>query len=279
MSDFMVAESYDYDYDYIHRRIVMESVQDLSLFKTFLPKAAELLRSYLPNLSNLADTQTAKLTNKSRRDVVTKLSKNSFITYEDTLVFVPEGFKGKYEDFMDVLLAVGKSITFDAVKVVADYNTELAIFLSNADLRNAVKSHTAHYEKIKKTRENHTKHIEAYFKSNTTLSRQKLSSVADRFQDFVSIFNKEEELRALKARQNYQALIGEVQKTNDLLLLIKARLESGDIGKFSSQVAKNLADGSYEVAKYIEFVAIYGYRLESLLASINNTADLFDRIM
>lgn len=279
MSDFMVAESYDYDYSYIHRRIVMESVQDLSLFKTFLPKAAELIRSYLPNLSTLAETQSAKVNNRVRRDLVTKLSKNSFITYEDTLVFVPEGFTGKYEDYMDVLLAVGKSITSDAVKVITDYNTELAIFLSNADLRNAVKSHTAHYEKIRKIRESHTKHIEAYFKSNTTLSRQKLSSVADRFQDFVSIFNKEDELRSLKARQNYQALVGEIQKTNDLLLLIKSRLDTGDISKFSSQVAKNLADGSYEVAKYIEFVAIYGYRLESLLASIDNTAELFDRVM
>ena len=86
-------------------------------------------------------------------------------------------------------------------------------------------------------------------------------------------------MTAVKKAQNYTVVLEEVKRASEMLKLIKHRLDAGDIENVSNQTAKNLADGAYEVAKYAEYMALYGYYVETALASIHNTAEKLEEIV
>lgn len=280
----LVIEAFDnLDHDYMLKRLVVESTTTadvLSLFKNLLPKSTELIRSYLPSLTSLSEGTAGSSTNKHlRQALMQKVGSVSFIAYEDTLVFVPEGFKGKLVPYLELLLAQSKVVLSHGKQVLVDYNLELSMFLANEDIRSSMKSHAQTYKRVRQEREGYHGAIQAFFdKKNPTLSRRKISDVIERFSDLDKIFVLEQKLEGIRKEQNYHDIISEVQKAADMLALIKGRLDNGDIGSVSGQVARNLAEGAYEVAKYAEYMALYGYFVETALMSIRYTAEQLEQI-
>lgn len=267
-------------FDFLQRRIAVESITSSSMFSLFgqiIPKTSELIKSFIPNLSQFTESaakSNIKLDNKQRQEVLKAISRFSFTTYEDTLISVPEGFNGQLIPYLEVLLGQGKVVIDHGKNVVTGYNRELAMFLSNYDVRTTLKSYSQHYAAIRKEREGYHTAIESFFdKKRSTLSRQPLGSVIDRFADLEKVFLLEESLLSIKKQQDFKAIISEVQRTADMLTLIKGRIDDGSIKDASGQAVKNLTEGSYEVAKYVEYIALYGYFVESALASVNNTSE------
>ena len=271
--------SEEQSFETLQRHIAVESITSPSMFSLFgqiLPKTSELIKSFIPNLTQFTDSSNKpviKLDNKQRQEVLKAISRFSFTAYEDTLISVPEGFDGKLIPYLETLVAQGKVVIDHGKNVVAGYNRELAMFLSNFDVRTTLKSYSQHYAVIRKEREGYHKSIEAYFdKKASTLARQPLKTVIERFADLEKVFLLEEALLSIKKQQDFKAIISEVQRTADMLTLIKGRIDDGSIQDASGQAVKNLAEGSYEVAKYVEYIALYGYFVESALSSVNNTS-------
>ena len=266
-------------YELLVKRLVVESnvvSNAIAVFHSLLPKSAELIQSYIPGLNKLIDPSEQKpnITSKIHKDVVKAVEAYSFLVYESTLVAVPEGFNGKLIPYLQLLLSYDKRIIEDGRKVLADYNLQLSMFLSNADIRTSVKSHAETYKKIRKEREERQKQLEQFFdKTFSTLSRRPLNKVIDRFADLDVVFTLAEKLDQSRKGQNYKVIASDVQKTTDLLALINQRMDQGDIANVSGHTAKNLAEGAYEVAKYVESIALYGYYVETAIGSTNNIAE------
>lgn len=276
-------------YDYLQKRIAIESIASPSMFSLFsqiIPKTSELLRSFVPQFSQFTglsvpsnSATVIKLDNKQRQAVLKAMTRFSFTAYEETLISVPEGFNGKLIPYLEVLIGQGKVLIEHGFNVIKGYNTELAMFLSNYDIRTTLKSHSQHYAKIRQEREQYQKAVEAFFNSKqTSLSRQPLGKVMDRFGDLEKVFILEETLLNLKKRQDFKTIVSEVQKTADMLTLIKGRIDDGTITDASGQAIKNLTEGSYEAAKYVEYIALYAYFVETVLGSINNTSSQLGEI-
>ena len=267
-------------YELSLKRLAVESMgtnSTLTIFKNFIPKSIEVIRSFVPTLSNFSNYESdTKLKNSDRRNLMNAVKLANFMDYGQILVFVPEGFKAKYIPYMEVLLDQGKDIFQNTHTVLKEYEVSLSMFLSDADIRKSQSSSVKgmSFDKLKKARLAQENQIAEFFdKKNSTLSRQPLKVVVERFADFNEVFALEEKLIALRKQQNYHALVQEVQKVSDILGLIKARLDSGDIEDVSGSVAKDLAEGAHEVAKNVEYVATYCYFLETMIGSVNNTAD------
>jgi len=266
-------------YELMVKRLAVESTvvsNVISVFRNLLPKSAEMIQSYIPNLTKLVDPveQKPAITSKLHKDIIKALDGYSFLVYESTLVAVPEGFNGKLIPYLQLLLSYDKKIIEDGRKVLADYNLQLSMFLSNADIRISLKSHADTYKRIRKEREDRQKQIQQFFDSKfSTLSRRPLNKVIDRFADLDIIFTLGEKLDQSRKGQDYKVIASDVQKTTDLLALINQRMEQGDIANVSGQTAKNLAEGAYEVAKYVEAIALYGYYVETAVGSTNNIAE------
>lgn len=273
-------------HDYLTTRLMVEegiTENVLTLLKQLLPKSATLLQSILPNLKELEVNKhngAFKLNDAAHRAVVKHMPDFSFVSYMDTLVMVPEGFEGKLVPYFETLLQQGREISSNGLHVVADYTLELSMFLSNADTRLSLKSMDNKYREIKEERLEREKHLgEFYNKKFITRSRYPIGKLVDRFADLEKVFALTEQLQALRGQLNFKAVADEVQKAADLLKLIKARMDSEEIDSVSGAVAKNLSNGAYEVASYVESVAMFGYYSESALAASKNIvaklADLF----
>lgn len=269
-------------HDVLLKCLVVESITApnsasiLSLFKDLVPKSAELIASFVPSLSHFLedDPNIPKLDNRSRRKLLEKVHKVNFLAYDETLIFVPEGFKGKMIPYLELLLDQSKVVLAHGKQILADYNLELSKFLADADIRQSLSSQAELYGRIRKEREGYQAEIKKFFDAkNPTVSRQKLKTIIDRFTDLDKVFVLEEKLATVKKQQDYRLIVEETKKASDMLKLIKHRLDAGDVGDVSSQVARNLAEGAYEVAKYAEYMAIYGYYVETALASVSNTAE------
>lgn len=267
----------DVSFDRLQKRIAVESITEPSLFIFFsqiLPKSAELVKSFIPNFAKFTESDPAsytKLNNSQRQTLVKEVAKYSFSTYEDTVISVPEGFNGSLITYLEVLVGQGKVVLDHGQNVIKDYNRELAMFLSNLDARASLKSHSQQYRQIRLEREAYQSAVEAFFnKKNASLSRQRLGSVIERFGDLDKVFLLEEKLIGVKKEQDFKTVIAEIQRTVDMMALVKARIDDKSIEKISGQVIKNLAEGAYEVAKYAEYMSLYSYFVESALASVNN---------
>lgn len=274
-------------YELALKRLAVESIGSNSsflVFKDFIPKSVELLKSFVPDLTKLSTSAPitaipSQVKDKERRDLIIGLRKTNFITYEDTLVPVPEGFNGKLIPYMQLLLSQASSLIDDGQKVIQDYSTQLSMFLSMEDSRKSVKSNSAYYRAVRDVRNSLQKEQEKFFNKNAlTLSRQKISHVMDRFGDLEEIFLLEEKLLKIRKQQNYAAILSEVNKAADILTLIRGRIDAGDITDMSSVVASNLAEGAHEVAKYVEYIAINGYYVETCLGAVRNMSDQLTRV-
>jgi len=261
--------------EYLMTRLFAEegvSNSVVNLLKQILPKSSSMIQSFIPNLKELDDrSMISRLSTKEYKDVLHAMTGFSFMTYMDTLVMVPEGFSGKLTDYLKALIAQGKMMSQKAPKIVADYSLELSMFLSNSDIRMSLKSHEAHYKQVKEERLSYEQSIKTFFDPKfPTRSRLPIGNIMERFNDLEELYRLTEQLIGIQKDQKFKEMSVEVKKASEMLGLIKYRLDSEEIDNVSGQVAKNLATGAFEVAEYVEAVALFGYYSESAVASTQN---------
>lgn len=264
------------NYDALYRRIVVEGIGSgdvISVLKRFLPKSSELLKEYLPGLQQFIGKNEVPVETTKRKGLVRRLSGLSFIAYEDMLVSVPEGFKGKFIPYLETLLKQNKIVTEKTMSVLANYSTELSMFLSNADVRKSLSAHKDAKREIRKEREELIRAVEVFFDKKSTLARRKLRDVVDRFGDIDKVFALEERLTESRKQLKLENVIAETKKLSEMLTLVKSRIDSGDIADVSGQAAIGLSEGAYEVAKYLEYVSLHCFFVEVSLAVVKNFAE------
>ena len=145
------------------------------------------------------------------------------------------------------------------------------MFLSNSDIRMSLKSHEAHYKQVKEERLSYEQSIKTFFDPKfPTRSRLPIGNIMERFNDLEELYRLTEQLIGIQKDQKFKEMSVEVKKASEMLGLIKYRLDSEEIDNVSGQVAKNLATGAFEVAEYVEAVALFGYYSESAVASTQN---------
>lgn len=268
----------DVSYDMLVRRLAVESsvgADILGLFRSIVPKSQELITAFMPNLAQLADDSSKNpLKSSLFRSVLTSSRDFNFLAYEQTLIMVPEGFNGKLVTYLELLIAHTQDELREGVRVLNEYNLELSSFISNADVRKSLRSHGDFYKNIRQAREDWEKNLKKFFdEKNHTISRRPLGTVIERFADLERVFAQAEKLAELRSKLNYQLVKAEVDKTVSMLDLIRERLTDGNINDLSGQVAKNLSEGAYEVAKFVESISIHGYHIETAVSSVNSIAE------
>ena len=273
-----IAASLPDGQDYLMTRLFAEegvSNSVVNLLKQILPKSSSMIQSFVPNLKELDDRAMAsKLNNTEYKAVLVAMKGFSFMTYMDTLVMVPEGFSGSFTDYLKALIAQGKMMSAKAPKVVSDYTLELSMFLSNTDIRTSLKSHEAHYRQVKEERLSYENAVKTFFDPKfPTRSRLPIGNIMERFNDLEDLFHLTEQLIGIQKDQKFKEMSVEVKKASEMLGLIKYRLDSEEIDNVSGQVAKNLATGAFEVAEYVEAVALFGYYAETAIASTKNITE------
>lgn len=275
----LCIEQDDLSHDYLLRRLAVESASFsdvLVLLRQIVPKSVDLIKSYIPNLLELQNPSTPiqGVSNKLYKDVLVSAGKVSFLAYDKTGVSVPEGFSGELIPYLQLLISHTEEEIKEGAKVLSDYNLQLSMFISNADIRTSMKSHSEFYKDVRSERDRRQKEIAKFFdKKNGTLSRRPLGNLIERFNDLDKVFTLSENLGRLRGQLSYKTVVADVQKTVDMLGLVKARLEDSTISDVSGQMAKNLSEGAYEIAKFVEAMSLNGYLVDTALGMTHNLAE------
>lgn len=269
-------------YDSLFDRLVVESsvmADVLSTFSRILPKSKELITGFLPDLQKLSQEPSIPLQTKEFKQALKRVEGLNFLHYEDTLVSVPEGFTGRYVPFLDMMLETQPSLLKHCSTLLQEYETELSMFLSNGDHRLSQKSSDFQYKALAIHRTKYEKKLKPFFDEHRAgLTRQKLGTVFTRFADLNDAFILAEKLQAAVSRSSYDKLLQQVNTVSDLLDLIHQRIEDRSVGQVSGAMAKNIAQGAYEMGKLVELVSLYSYLSQTTLNAIKATAEGLERL-
>ena len=264
-------------------RLALESTVLNSVLNTFsniIPSLTEKLSAVYASLVPESDlSKEFKQTKQSLSELKVKLPHAKYVDYDKTLVSVPEGFKGDLLEYIAVLSNIAPRVFQGANETLSEYNFVLSSFITNKDAKTALKDHTALYKKIKHQREEMTEQLNKFFPLKGNLAKAYLGETITRFADVDMIVTQAEKLKQAQKSQNLKEISDSVKKSVDLLTIIVDDTRNNGIAQVSGNAALNVSQGAYELGKYIEFVALYRYRVEQAVASACKLTDDLNRIL
>jgi len=256
------------------QRLALEAnfIQNLSeQFETVLPTLASklsdhamLFKARLFDKPAIKDLYVAYDASKSRLDHLV------FANYKDTLVSIPEGFKGDFMEYLKVLTNLNAGIYKEANSLLSEYNSVLSDFITNKDAKLSNTSHDILYKKASQYREAMVKKINPFFTSGSQ-SKAKLSMMISRFSDVKPLTDLAVGLERLNQPQSLNQIADAVEKSIQLLGIIKDQLEKDQTTTVSGVTASSIANGAYELGQFIEFIAIFNYKCNQATTAVKNT--------
>ena len=249
----------------------------IEVFKGVLPDLVGKIKQTLENIPRYTDiihknklTSDIKLINSLNKELSDKIKLTNYVDRRELLISVPEGFKGNLVDYTILLNGLTSKIYPEANKLLTEYKFIISGFLTNKDQKISLKDYTTFFNSIKRQRENFTSDVSEFFTNNSSTSRAKLGFVINKFSDLDIIIKNVTEANIVR-KDNILSDIS--QSTNEITKVLDTiidRVSKGDISNISGASAKNLAEGAYEIAKYIEFVSIFNYKVEQATATLLN---------
>lgn len=268
------------------RRMALESIANNStgivdVFSRLISKSADTLTSFASPLSDLINPtkETTGLKKGSYKELSRKLTRIPYSGVADMLVMVPEGFHGDLGAYLQFLKQNQIAVIKAADQVMADYELEISSFLSNVDIRKSSKSHLDFYKKVRTIRSNVEESLAKYFSKKDVRSRVKFGSVVKRMGEFDEVLALAEDIRgSAMNRKELGNLLAKVTTISELLKLLKEKLENKELNDVSSDMAKHIAEGAYEVAKYIELVSLLSFNGEVAVTCVDSIVDQLNKI-
>lgn len=265
------------------RRLALEADAISNVIETFtntLPSLAEELYTRFTGLvvgNDLKDeVQDIKLTFGKLK---VKLPHASYINYSKTLISVPEGFKGNLLAYVSLLSSMSTEIFQEANKTLGEYNFVLSSFITNKENKISLKDHTDLFLRIQRRREELTTDIGTFFPEGSNLSKQYLGDAIHRFNDLEDLVQSVEKLNQQRKNQNIKDISEAVKKSLDLLKIIVDDTKNNGIAKVSGNAAMNISKGAYELGKYVEFIAIYRFRVEQIVSTVEKLMHSLDTVI
>lgn len=255
----------------------------LALESEALANVIETFRSIVPNLLNNLKEKIAGFSNdedlpkhiaqlnSEYKDLNKKLPQISYASVNQMLVSVPENFLGNFLDYAEFLNKNASELYSNANNVLTDYHSTLAVFLSNSSSQTSLQDYSNIYRTVKKTREELIDKFKVYFPKDTGLSKQRLATVLHRFADLDKLIKEVINLEKVQNKQSLTTFKTSIDQCVELLDLVIKRTEEKSVDKVSGAAAKNIADGAYELAKFIELVALFRFKVKQFISSFENT--------
>lgn len=263
----------------------------LSLEANAIGNVIDSFRNLLPSLSDKLRTQfDALVTEDSLKDEVNelkltfgklkvKLPHASYVNYSKTLISVPEGFQGNFLEYVTTLSDMSQDVFQEANKTLAEYNFVLSAFITNKENKISLKDHSDLYKAVKVKREKLSDRIAAYFPQDSNTSKAYLGDAIRRFADLDTLVHAVEKLNQQRKNQNIKDISEAVKKCVDLLKIIVEDTQNNGIVKVSGNAALNVSEGAYEIGKYVEFIAVYRFRVEQVVSSVEKLMKTLDTII
>lgn len=277
------------EYSMVTTLSLESQIDKLSLEANLLDNLLDTFRNIIPNLTTKLTEIAVMFNSKNdpkeiaslkvlQRSLTAKTPHVSFGSYSKMLISIPEGFKGNLAEYLNMLNKINETVYIDGIKILDEYNVILASFINNKEAKISLKDHTHFFKDISVKREKIVKDISSYFTTNTN-SKAYLSSVMERFAEMENIINETIKLSQIYSNQNVSRIKSSLDNSIDLLKIIIDDSNKDNIDAVSGNAAKNISIGAYEVAKYVELISIYRFRLEQSIITVIKLLEELDKIL
>lgn len=264
----------------------------LGLESAFTSNVIETFRSVVPDLKenivnafNMLTTPKDELA-KNVDELVShfkKLEKKiphaSFLNIGQTVVSVPEGFKGNLLTYLNFLHLLSDELVREANNVLVDYNMILSSFVSNKQDKLSLRDHTALFKKVKHRREEIMKDIKEFFPDTNVTARSRLIQICDRFQDLEAMYKLSEQLLKERKSHNLENIHNGVRQSVEMLDMVIQDVQTNGTENVSGASALNISEGAYEIGKFVELVAIYRTMVDQAILTTNRLMKQLDDIL
>ena len=253
------------------------SIEDLQandstvVFNQVLPQLVHQLNAVKEGLLSPFTALTALFSSKEKK-VLSHLDAINYIEISQSLVSVPEGFQGKFVDYLKLLESLSTQAYQDANEFIKEYHLLLSSFITNKEDRISAKDLSFYYNRMEQRTLERTKEIAEYFQAPTKLNRVKFQSVVDRLADVQEIDRLAKQIKNQHTTDSLKGIELSVNKIVAMLDIIIHQMKQEDTSKISRQAARNLSEGAYHLARYIEYVSLTHFRTTSMLKIVD---DLF----
>jgi hypothetical protein len=257
--------------EYYMAILAMESGHVANMITTF--------REMLPSFKNSIETAISSLNpyavdaheqflcaSVDFKELEKKLPHLNYLTVGQVMVSVPENISCSLLTLAETLDKMLPVMYKGALDILGDYNVFLASFITNKEVKISVKDYSDFYKGIKERREALVKELSVCYASQETRDVLRLKHVVDRMSDIPTIVNTCDKTSRLRHSLSLDRINKEVNKAVGLLNAIIR--DTADIEKVSGVSATNLSNGAYEVAKYVEFMGMFYYKITDLNKSV-----------
>ena len=231
------------------------------------------ISDYISNAFSSSNCKELESYTKDQQRIINGLKNRNFAELSDVLVPVPENFKGNYIAYLKDLEPIVKNSMVSCLNNINEFRNYISLFMSTSDYKTNVKDFTKKYKDLEFYRNSCVKTLNKYFPRDTSSSRTMLKNVVDRVADFNEIFTITNRLNGIIKSVNVGKIQEAVNDCYNVLNMISNNLDK-DTSSISKEAAKNLSVGSYEVAKYVEFVASLYFDTVTAVKSAINMGDI-----
>lgn len=267
-------------------------MEQLSLESNILTNMIQTLRGLLPGLNDKLKTlkqsfssmaidmsdEDYKSLSKDQQKAIKNIASLKYLTFSENIIDIPESFTGNLREYAEVLTKINTTTFAEAGPVISEYNTILASFITNKADKISLKDHTALFNRIAKQRAGCEKEVGVFFKVKTDRSIAKMSHVFSNFKDVEKLFLASAGLAKSQDPLRLKKLQADVQACVDLLDIIIKQVDDDGVGSISPEATKNIAQGAFEIAKYVELIGINYYRGIVLLHAQAKLASSFAKM-
>lgn len=265
-----------------HSALLTESqfYHQLATEATLTDNVVDFFRTGLPSLvgkvKDFASILTFQTENEMTLDGMDRRKERqlegSFLQFRDVLIQVPEGFQGEFLPYVRDLNQLGLTLFEQADQLLSSYRFTLAALVSDKGNRTAVRDMSVQYKKASEAREAIVKQLATHFHSDVR-SRSRLVDVLPTYRDCHALIA---ETKALQLRVNPKQLKQiqrSVREIAETMQVLENQVSSKDVIGISPRVVSNVADGAYELARYVEQIAAYHYASLSIVGCVKQLVE------
>lgn len=240
-----------------------------------LPKFTNMFSNVKDYISNAFSTTPEELKEytKEQQKILQGLKDKTFIELSEYLVPIPENFTGNYIDYLQTLEPIVKESFVSCIQNINDFKNYLGLFLSTSDYKTSFKDFSSKYKQLETYRTRCSKILGRFFPKDTASSRTMLKNVVERIADFETIYGITNRLNSIIQSVNVSNIRSLVDDCYNTLSIITTNLGAED-SKVSKEAAKNLSVGTFEIAKYVEFISVLYFDTVTAIKSAINMGDI-----
>lgn len=233
-----------------------------SLIRTKFTKLVDDVKSLFSTVEIKQEVKRSvaekNLSSEYQKSALNKSTSLQWGNLDHIVVEAPEGFDGEFikyglelEQAVDYILRTQKDI-------LEPFYVYISTVVSRAETRAGHKDLSYEYKKNSRDRELLSKELGKYF-SRGANPRMRLIRVVRKASDLPQIFKSKNEIAQHIDSFDLEAIKSQVGKIAQMLDYITIMASDDKMGEVSVETVNSLAEGTYEIAKQVEFISLIIY--------------------